>query len=588
MMKKLFLALLMGVTLNISVEAGTNGQEVQNFVKRFYSEVLSRESEPKGLNDWTNRLTTGQSTGADVATGFVFSAEFIDRKKTNEEFVNILYSAFFDRDADEGGFNGWMSELSKGTSKEDVLDGFLFSKEFTNLCKSYGIKAVPGQGSADAAGGTIQSFVKRFYSVILGREADIGGLKDWVEKLSGGNNTGSMMMMPSAKKDKAPASDIATGFIFSAEYNIDSKNNTEYLTTLYSAFFNRAADEGGFNGWMTQMDNGTSREDVLSGFIHSEEFINLCNGYKIIAYKGAPIYRVSTNTGDDSTTEYTYDTKGNTLIYSYIYTNSDDGSTYTSNTNYTYDENSHMLTYSNTGTNSDGSAGDKDSGTYTYDAKGNILTSTSKGAYGDYVFNHNTTFTYDTNGNLLTVSGKGKSGEDDYSSNSTYTHDAKGNILTTSGTNTYGDTTGTSNSTRTYDANGNQLTSSYARTSNDGNKYSSNSTYTYDDHGNNLTDTHTSIYTDSEGNQDTSKSAHTYTYDKIGNMITSQKDDDTTPNLYAWDSRGKKIIKGSPEPMSPELTVYTYYSYSYDEHNNLISKTENGTVKYTQEWIKVN
>ncbi|SHO80804.1 SCP-like family protein [hydrothermal vent metagenome] len=40
-----------------------------------------------------------------------------------------------------GGIANWMNKLNNGSSKEEILDGFLASQEFVNLCDSYGIKA---------------------------------------------------------------------------------------------------------------------------------------------------------------------------------------------------------------------------------------------------------------------------------------------------------------------------------------------------------------------------------------------------------------------------------------------------------------
>ena len=113
--------------------------QVQEFVTRFYLQCLNREPDTPGLEGWINAVLNGSISGADVAYGFVFSQEFINRNTSNEEFVTILYRAFFDREPDTGGYNGWVNQLSSGTSHQDVLNGFIYSQEFENLCNSYGI-----------------------------------------------------------------------------------------------------------------------------------------------------------------------------------------------------------------------------------------------------------------------------------------------------------------------------------------------------------------------------------------------------------------------------------------------------------------
>ncbi len=112
---------------------------IQSFVKRFYQKVLSRDAEAGGLIYWTDELVTGVRAGSDVARGFIFSQEFINRDVSDDEYLTILYQAFFNREPDNGGFTGWKTQLENGATKSEILDGFLYSQEFSNLCSNYGI-----------------------------------------------------------------------------------------------------------------------------------------------------------------------------------------------------------------------------------------------------------------------------------------------------------------------------------------------------------------------------------------------------------------------------------------------------------------
>jgi len=116
-----------------------NVVDVRRFVTRFYQQCLSREPDSPGLTGWTNALLNGSLTGSDIAWSFIFSDEFINRYTTNEDFVTILYRAFFNREPDSAGYSGWLNMLYDGTSRSAVLDGFTGSQEFRNLCGSYGI-----------------------------------------------------------------------------------------------------------------------------------------------------------------------------------------------------------------------------------------------------------------------------------------------------------------------------------------------------------------------------------------------------------------------------------------------------------------
>ena len=60
---------------------------VEDFVTRFYTLCLDREPDPAGLNGWVSALLDGSQTGSDVAYGFVFSQEFINKNTTNEEYL---------------------------------------------------------------------------------------------------------------------------------------------------------------------------------------------------------------------------------------------------------------------------------------------------------------------------------------------------------------------------------------------------------------------------------------------------------------------------------------------------------------------
>jgi hypothetical protein len=119
-----------------------SNQKVQQFVERFYDKVLHRKADPVGSIYWTDELTTGVRAGADVAKGFIFSDEFVNQNLDDQEFITTLYQAFFNREPDIQGFNLWAEKMAEGSSRLEVLDGFIYSKEFFDLCKSYNILAV--------------------------------------------------------------------------------------------------------------------------------------------------------------------------------------------------------------------------------------------------------------------------------------------------------------------------------------------------------------------------------------------------------------------------------------------------------------
>lgn len=110
------------------------------FVSRLYTKALGREYDIDGLNSWCNRVCDNEWTITDVSTtGFFNSPEFLNKNLSNEDYVQVLYQTFFDRESDKTGFDYWINQLEKGVSRDEVIKGFADSQEFSNLKKSYGL-----------------------------------------------------------------------------------------------------------------------------------------------------------------------------------------------------------------------------------------------------------------------------------------------------------------------------------------------------------------------------------------------------------------------------------------------------------------
>ena len=257
-MKKLLFSILLTVFFSGLLSAQDNTRsDVEAFVTRFYENVLARQPDSTGLNNWVNGLISKNKSGADVAKAFVLSPEFKNENVDNYDYVAILYYSFFNREPDTAGLNNWLDKLYNGISREEILDGFLGSLEFSNLCQKYNITP-----SFDK----IIDFVTRFYQNVLGRKPDTSGLNNWVKNLVNGTMSGS---------------DLAKSFIFSQEFLSKNVDDYDYVNILYYSFFNRKPDSQGFDNWMDKLYYGTLREEVLDGFLSSLEFQNLCQKYNI-------------------------------------------------------------------------------------------------------------------------------------------------------------------------------------------------------------------------------------------------------------------------------------------------------------------
>jgi hypothetical protein len=233
------------------------------FIKRFYQNILNRSADPEGMSFWLKQMQS--TSGASVALGFFKSDEYLGLQLNDSEFIDILYSTLFGREADEGGRNYWMAELEAGKLRGVVISGFLVSREFQALADKFGVVAFDEDSSKLIQ---IKSFVQRFYQLVLDREADEEGFNYWSSHLSSGEETGG---------------EIATGFFNSTEFLSRNITDSEFADILYRAFFDREADVAGKEFWMAQLSRGGSRQSIIDGFIASREFTDLAARFGILA-----------------------------------------------------------------------------------------------------------------------------------------------------------------------------------------------------------------------------------------------------------------------------------------------------------------
>ena len=249
-------------SFKVNAEGGVDG-----FVERCYTVTLDRGSDPDGFADWKNQLLTGKSVGVNIAYGFLFSAEYKNKNKSDEDYVTDLYKLFMDREPDEGGFNDWTGKLKNGATKEEVFAGFANSQEFYNICESYGITAGSFAIGYDRNQvNNVNLFVERLYQTCLGRRGDRNGQKDWVNKLL---------------KKEITGIECARCFIQSKEYVNKGLSDEDYVENMYKAMMGRASDPAGKETWLAALGNGKTRDEVFAGFANSKEFGDICAAYKI-------------------------------------------------------------------------------------------------------------------------------------------------------------------------------------------------------------------------------------------------------------------------------------------------------------------
>lgn len=74
-----------------------------------------------------------------MVEGFLNSAEFLARDLDNEDFVETLYTVFFNRVSSDAEVDNWEDALDNGATRATVIDGFAASAEWANTCSGFGI-----------------------------------------------------------------------------------------------------------------------------------------------------------------------------------------------------------------------------------------------------------------------------------------------------------------------------------------------------------------------------------------------------------------------------------------------------------------
>ena len=238
---------------------------MNGFVNRLYENILGRKADKAGFDSWVKVLTEGTEGGSETVANFVFSREYESKNVSDEEFVRNLYRTILDRDPDAAGLEAWISKLQEGMTRRYVVAGFTNSPEFEKLCLIYGIRKGSFASTEIADQNEMAtSFVSRLYTLVLGRKWDRAGLDAW---------TGQLI--------RHQTGELSKGFFFSQEFTKRNLSNRDFVTICYSTYLNRKPDAAGLNAWVKLLDQGSSKEEILDGFINSPEFGSLCSSYGI-------------------------------------------------------------------------------------------------------------------------------------------------------------------------------------------------------------------------------------------------------------------------------------------------------------------
>jgi glucose/arabinose dehydrogenase len=211
------------------------------------------DSDGDGMSDAWEMQYFGSATGADPAAdsdgdGIPNAIEYLERRnplvKDNDVFTDSRlftmqqYRDFLGREGDGPGIRGWTALLDAGTaSRTQVIDSFVASAEFAGFVAP----------------------VVRLYFACFQRVPDYAGLTFNAGLVRNGMVTLTQL-----------ASFFATSPEFIATYG--SLDNTQFVTLLYRSVLGRAPDAAGLAGWVSLLNGGASRGQVVLGFSDSTEF----------------------------------------------------------------------------------------------------------------------------------------------------------------------------------------------------------------------------------------------------------------------------------------------------------------------------
>jgi len=247
----------------------TKAPVFSDFVERLYICALNRKSDAGGKKYWTEEVTSGRRTGGDCARYFLLDApEFMNRKLSTDAFVETLYKTFFDRKSDAAGKKGWVDAInSKKMTRAQVVENFIESTEWCNICAKYGVKSGAKYHKATVPSANAKAFATRLYTACLGRSAEAAGLKYWALALTNLEKTGC---------------DAAREFFTSQEFVNLKTTNEEYVRRLYKTFMGRTPASDEVTYWAGQIKSGKmTRRAVLVFFGSCDEFTAICAKYGI-------------------------------------------------------------------------------------------------------------------------------------------------------------------------------------------------------------------------------------------------------------------------------------------------------------------
>lgn len=146
-----------------------------------------------------------------------------------------LYEGLLGRDADQGGAEFFTTAHANGATTTQLAEIFVNSAEYKDVL--------------------VDNYLDSLYSNLLGRAVDQAGEDFWSNAVANGQTLAQVT-----------ASIAAT-----AEAQGTTISDTAFVQSLYESALGREADTAGQDFWVNALSNGSSRTDIASSIINSNE-----------------------------------------------------------------------------------------------------------------------------------------------------------------------------------------------------------------------------------------------------------------------------------------------------------------------------
>jgi hypothetical protein len=222
------------LTLPPSTPFPAQGNANADYVEAVYRAILNRDADAGGLASWASQLNSGALSRFQVVQAIRNSPEHFTQE------VEQFYLTLLNRPADPQGLQNWVQQLQSGMREEQVAFDFLDSPEYLSKGDKY--------------------FVDQMYESVLGRTFDAAGEANWLNNLgddASGNPTHSATLTHEQ---------VITDFLYSVE------SETRLVEGYYEVFLQRSADSAGLSNWLGQLQQGLPFLTIGQLFLASDEF----------------------------------------------------------------------------------------------------------------------------------------------------------------------------------------------------------------------------------------------------------------------------------------------------------------------------